>query len=149
MALNTTLLVISFFALFVCDPGKETRSFLLQNESSSDIEINLYQNGETSFAVLNEKTSFSILEFNSRGRDFGAITTYDSVHFMIDENHNIIWIKPENRFGYIDTENNVGETRLIYKDFYDRKNWTFLIAGDNEEWVYTIDPEDITQFSSN
>lgn len=135
------------FMLMSCDPDSVEKSFMISNNSNSDIDIILYQNGGNRQLENFSKSETVIKKVSGLGTGgFGDIGVYDSIRLSITSNTNsVIWLNPGG-VGYIDTENNIGTERDVPKDIYNRNNWTLNTNGDDEEWMFTINEEDLALF---
>jgi len=149
MIMDTKFLYfLAFVFLFLsCDPYSVEKSFRIKNNSNSDIDILLYQNGETRDLDNFSNSETEIKKVSGLGTGgFGDIGIYDSIKLKIASNmKSIIWINPGGT-GYIDTDNNIEAERDVPKDIYNRKNWTLQTSGDNEEWIFTIIESDLELF---
>lgn len=134
--------------LFIsCDPNSRDISFSINNETSQVFKISLFKNSKENAYEILELSSIEFLRYSALGGRFSAIADYDSLKIInIADNRNLKWIKPSNNYGYIDTDNNIGEDRNIEKDIYYRKNWTLQANGDDEEWIFTINESDLELF---
>jgi len=135
------------FLFFSCDPYSVEKSFRIKNNSSSDINILLYENGENRNLDNFSNSETEIKRVSGLGTGgFGDIGIYDSIKLKITSNmKSIIWVNPGG-VGYIDIDNNIGTERDVPKDIYNRKNWTFQANGDDEEWIFTINESDLDLF---
>lgn len=138
------LLVLALM-LISCDPKSSNKRFSIENLTTKDLDIILYQQGNTNTLNLFQNNTLNILEFSALGGDFGAISDFDSIMFT-DMDKSIKWLKPNNNYGYIDIDNNIGIERDVLKDIYNRKNWIFQANGDDEEWIFTISESDLELF---
>ncbi|MCF6213954.1 MAG: hypothetical protein L3J45_08015 [Flavobacteriaceae bacterium] len=138
-------LLILALLLLSCDPKSSNKSFFIKNLTTKNLNVRLYQQENDNNLDLPQNSIITILEFSALGGDFGAISDFDSI-MLSDTNKNIKWIKPDNIYGYIDTDNNIGKERDVQKDIYNRKNWTSQINGDDEEWIFTINESDLDLF---
>lgn len=135
------------FLFFSCDPESVEKSFRVENNSNSDINILLYQNGENQNLDNFSNSETEIKQVSGLGTGgFGDIGIYDSIELKITSNmKSIIWLNPGG-VGYIDIDNNIGTDRNIIKDIYNRKNWSFQANGDDEVWIFTISESDLELF---
>ena len=135
------------FLLFSCDPIAIEKSYRISNNSNSDIEILLFQNGENRQLNNYSNSETEIKKVSGLGTGgFGDIGIYDSIKLTLTSNSKfIVWINPGG-LGYIDIDNNIGEERNVQKDIYNRKNWTLQTNGDDEEWIFKINWADLDLF---
>jgi hypothetical protein len=140
------LLVLALL-LLSCDPDSVEKSFTVKNNSNSDIDVLLYQNGENRNLNNFSNSETEIKQVSGLGTGgFGDIGIYDSIKLKITSNmKSIIWINPGG-VGYIDVDNNIGTERDVLKDIYNRRNWTFQTNGDDEVWIFTINESDLDLF---
>ncbi len=149
MIMDTKIIHLLVLALLLlsCDPHSVEKSFRIKNNSNSEIDILLYQNGETQSLDNFPNSETEIKKVSGLGTGgFGDIGIYDSIKLKITSSiKSIIWLNPGGA-GYIDTNNNIGIERDVSKDIYNRKNWTFQANGDDEEWIFTINESDLELF---
>ena len=147
MGTKMIYLFILILLLYSCDPQAVEKSFIVNNESNSNIDIILfrYEDNRQINNFSNTKTEIKKVSGLGTG-GFGDIGVYDSIKFIVtDNNKAITWVNPGG-VGYIDLLNNIGKERNVAKDIYNRKYWILVTSGDVEEWIYEINEMDIKLF---
>ncbi len=140
-----TLISILFLACNPIDPESE-KTFVLNNNTNKQMNISLYQSTRLTNLELSSNNKIILLKFGGIGGDFGAISDFDSISILLNNGKLFKRTKPNNSYGYIDTDNNIGTDRNIGKDFYNKKYWQFKTVGSDEEWTFTINEEDLNLF---
>jgi len=141
------LLLATLLTVFIlsCDPSSE-KSFIINNNTSETLSISVDNSSEIIKFEIQPHNQINILEFGSIGGDFGAISDFNSTLFTLNNGKYFKHIRPENSYGYIDIDNNIGTDRNISKDFYNKKYWEFKTIGDDEQWTFTINDKDLDLF---
>jgi len=143
--------LFSFLVLILlfcsCDPSAVEKSFLIRNDSGSNIQIILFQNGETNYLKNFSSTQTKIKRVSGLGTGgFGDIGIFDSIKLQLITNQKMITWKSPMGVGYIDIDKNIGEERSIPKDIYNRKNWLLEMVGDDEHWIFEIHEKELDIF---
>jgi len=139
------LISILFLACNPIDPESE-KTFVLNNNTNEQMNISLYQSTKLINLELSSNNKIILLKFEGIGGGFGAISDFDSISILLSNGKIFKRIKPNNSYGYIDVDNNIGVNRNIEKDFYNKKYWEFKTISNNEEWLFTINEEDLDLF---
>jgi len=139
-------IILAIF-LLACDPQGTDEIYYFKNNSNITIKVNLYKYNNVDTYEVNTNSEIIIKEVKGLGAGgFGDIGIFDSLKLVITSNNKILkWEKP-NGIGYIDVDNGIGTDRNIGKDFYNRKYWKLKTVGDDEEWTFTINEEDLSLF---
>jgi len=133
--------------LFSCDPNSREISLSINNKTNQTFKINLFMNSEENSFDISELISIQFLKYSALGGGFNAIADFDSIKIYNTINgKKIKWAKPDNTYGYLDTDNNIGTERDVPKDIYNSKYWTLQANGDDEEWIFTIIESDLELF---
>ena len=137
------LLAIVFLS---CDPPSSEKLFIINNNTSKTLSISVDNSSGIKKMDIQPHNQINILEFGGIGGDFGAVSDFNSISFTLNNGKYFKHIRPENSYGYIDIDNGIGTDRNIPKDFYNKKYWKFKTVGDDEEWIFTINEEDLALF---
>ncbi len=134
--------------ILACDPidPESEKTFVLNNSTNEQMNISLYQSTKITNLELSSNNKIILLKFGGIGGGFGAVSDLDSISILLNNGKIFKRIKPNNSYGYIDVDNNIGVNRNIEKDFYNKDYWEFRTVGDNEEWLFTINEEDLDLF---
>jgi len=133
--------------LLACDPQGTDEIYYFKNNTNTIIKIILYERNYKDSNEITTNSEIIIKEVKGLGAGgFGDIGVYDSIKLInTNTNTRLKWENPGG-LGYIDINNGVGTDRNIGKDFYNRKYWKFRTIGDNEEWSFIINEEDLDLF---
>ncbi len=145
MAIKKIHFYLPIVLLLICDPSN-TKEFIIMNDTSIEMDISLHHGAEIDNIFLPANNSRTIYEFTSIGGDFGSISKFDSLVFEFKDSNRVSWLKPNNSYGYIDLDFNIGEIRENYKDVYNRSFWMFLSDNNKEQWIYSVKDEDFEFF---
>lgn len=137
---------------FSCDPSMTT-SYTVENSTSQDFLIKLYESDLSSPILLNNdsgsKTEIYGADLAGNPGFFGEVARFDLIEISYENDNEIItfyWSKPEGR-GYIIPESDIVQVRDdVPLDIYNRDNWELTISGDDESWIFTINEEDLELF---
>lgn len=67
MDTKLTYLLAFFLMLMSCDPDSGNKSFLIENLTTKDLNVRLYQQGNTNNIDLFQNNKLNILEFSALG----------------------------------------------------------------------------------
>ena len=149
MIMDTKIIcfISAIFLFSSCDPSAVEKLYLIRNDSGSNIQIILFQNGETNSLKNFSSTQTEIKSVSGLGTGgFGDIGIFDSIKLQLITNQKMITWKSPMGVGYIDIDENIGEERTIPKDIYNRKNWLLEMAGDDEHWIFEIYEKELDLF---
>lgn len=144
MDIKKSVVALGLLGIIGCDPEREI-TFEIENRTDNNINVYLFGSG-----FSNRQDTLTIppgseelfLSYTPIGGGFSAISTYDSVYMEIDTEE-IRWYRPDNSYGYIDTDNSIGQDRNMPKDFYNTKDWESTLSEEEEDWIFYLDEEDV------
>lgn len=91
--------------------------FVLDNQTSEELKISTFESGNKSQYQRSALSQFLLIRVDAVGGDFGAIADFDSIMFEQKKGNSIKWFKPNNLYGFVDEDNNIGKDRgYAFKD---------------------------------
>ena len=115
----------------------------LKTDNNSELET--LKNDLGTEIVLGKKLNNPYSVSNMRKAFIELKPSFDSIKLKLLDEKALQWINPEGA-GYIDIVNNIGENREVEKDIYNRENWLLKASGDDENWTFTINENDLDLF---
>jgi elongation factor P--beta-lysine ligase len=148
MGIKSISAIIYIILFLICSPAPRDISFTIENNTQHDFKVNTFwRNSEVNNYDMLELSSVEFYKVRIRHAGFGNISSLDSIIIVdVTNTKKQKWVRPNNTYGFIDTDKNYGEEREVPKDMYNKKNWTLEMFGDDQEWTFTINDSDLGLF---